>query len=157
MISEQMCLYERIPCYVCVVWLRWVFIAARRLSLVAVSSTWTFSVCTHGLLAVTPLIIELGFQGMWASAVVAHGPHSCDSQALECRLQQLWRMGFSSSMACGIFLDQESNPYRPHWQVDSYPLQGSPTNIFQELKSYQDFPGGPVVKTPHVSLQQVWV
>ena len=46
MISEQMCLYERIPCYVCVVWLRWVFIAARRLSLVAVSSTWTFSVCT---------------------------------------------------------------------------------------------------------------
>ena len=36
--------------------------------------------------------------------------------------------GFSCSMACGIFLDQGSNPCPLHWQMDSNPLyhQGSP-------------------------------
>ena len=36
--------------------------------------------------------------------------------------------GLSGSMACGIFLDQGSNPRPLHWQVDSYPLcqQGRP-------------------------------
>ena len=46
------------------------------------------------------------------SVVVAHGP--------------------SSSVACGIFPDQGSNPYPLHWQADSQPLchQGSPRCIF---------------------------
>ena len=36
--------------------------------------------------------------------------------------------GLSSSMVCGIFPGQESNPCLLHWQVDSLPLnhQGSP-------------------------------
>ena len=36
--------------------------------------------------------------------------------------------GLSCSAACGIFLDQGSNPCPLHWQVDSQPLrhQGSP-------------------------------
>ena len=36
--------------------------------------------------------------------------------------------GLSCSAACGIFLDQGSNPCSLHWQADSYPLghQGSP-------------------------------
>ena len=35
-------------------------------------------------------------------------------------------------MACGISLDQESNPCPLHWQADSYPLdhQGSPLTDF---------------------------
>ena len=71
-----------------------------------------------------------------------------------CRAQALGHVGFSScsvwaqqlrfpgpgaqahrvscSMACGIFLDQGSNPCILHWQVDSLPLshQGSPITIF---------------------------
>ena len=38
------------------------------------------------------------------------------------RLQQLWPMGLSCSVACGIFVDQGSNPCALHWQVDAYPL-----------------------------------
>ena len=36
--------------------------------------------------------------------------------------------GFGCSVACGIFLDQGSNPCLLHWQVDSLPLshQGRP-------------------------------
>ena len=38
----------------------------------------------------------------------------------------------SCSMACGIFLDQGSNPCPLHFQIDSYPLdqQGSPKYVF---------------------------
>ena len=37
--------------------------------------------------------------------------------------------GLSCSAACGLFLDQGTNPRPLHWQVDSYPLhhQGSPS------------------------------
>ena len=47
------------------------------------------------------------------SVVVAHGP--------------------SCSVACGIFLDQGSNPCLLHWQADSQPLrhQGSPLIHFE--------------------------
>ena len=52
--------------------------------------------------------------GAQASVVAAHG------------LQQLWHVGsvvvahgLSCSMACGIFLDQGSNPCSLHWQADS--------------------------------------
>ena len=39
----------------------------------------------------------------------------------------------SCSVACGIFLDQGSNPCPLHWQADSQPLhhQGSPTFFFK--------------------------
>ena len=45
--------------------------------------------------------------------------------------------GFSCPMACGIFLDQESNLCLLHWQANSLPRghQGSPENqeIFKEI------------------------
>ena len=49
--------------------------------------------------------------GMWASTVAARHLSSC-----------------GCPKACGIFLDQRSNPCPPHWQADSEPLdhQGSP-------------------------------
>ena len=31
-------------------------------------------------------------------------------------------LGLSCPVACGIFLDQGSNPYTLHWQADNYPL-----------------------------------
>ena len=75
--------------------------AVRRLSLVAVSKSYSFLHC-------------MGFSLWWlmllwskVSVVVAHRL-SCPS-------------------ACGIFLDEGWNPCPLHWQVDSYPLlhQGS--------------------------------
>ena len=40
--------------------------------------------------------------------------------------------GISCPEACGIFLEQESNPCLLHCQVDSFPLgyQGGPCNMF---------------------------
>ena len=78
---------------------------------------WAFSSCgERGLLiAVASLVVKHrlqvhGLQQLWhvGSVVVAHG--------LIC------------SAACGIFLDQGSNPCPLHWQADSQPLrhQGSP-------------------------------
>lgn len=50
-------------------WLRWIFVAACRLSLVAVSGHLGV---VHGLLLVMiPLTVELGLSGLWASAVAA--------------------------------------------------------------------------------------
>ena len=41
--------------------------------------------------------------------------------------------GFSCSAACGIFLNQSSNPCLLHWHVDFLPLshQGSPLNFLK--------------------------
>ena len=45
--------------------------------------------------------------------------------------------GLSCSVACGIFLDQGSNPCPLHWQTDSQPLrhQGSPGRLFMKDKN----------------------
>ena len=57
-------------------------------------------VLVHGLLiAVASLVVEHRFPGHVGSVVVAHG--------------------LSCPEVCGIFLDQGSNPYHLHWQVDS--------------------------------------
>ena len=47
----------------------------------------------------------------------------------------------SCSAACGIFLDQGSNPCPLHWQVDSYSLyhQGSPSNLSELYKTVLGF------------------
>ena len=60
------------------------------------------------LIAVAFLVAEHKVYGTWASVVVARG--------------------FSCSLVCDIFPDQESNPCLLHWQADSLPLnhQGSP-------------------------------
>ena len=58
--------------------------------------------------------------GRQTSLVVAHGLWSTGSVVAP--------HGLCCSAACGIFLDQGSNPCNLHWQVDSSPLdqQGSP-------------------------------
>ena len=68
-----------------------------------------------------------------ASVVAARGLSSCSVW--------LWDEGskvvahrLCCSMACGIFLDQGSNPCPLPWQADSYPLyqQGSPEDYLDK-------------------------
>ena len=87
-------------------WLCWVFVSVRGLSLVAASGDHSSSRCT-GLSLSRPLLLWSTSSRRVGSVVVAHGP--------------------SRSAACGIFPGQGSNPYALHWQADSQPLrhQGS--------------------------------
>jgi len=74
-----------------------------------VSESWGYSpVVMRGLLIAV------------ASLVAGHRLQSSGSQA--------GAHGLSCSRACGIFLDQGSNPCLLYWQVDSLPLspRGSP-------------------------------
>ena len=92
-------------------WLCWVFISVRGLSLVVASGGHSSSRCA-GLSLSQPLLLRsTGSRGA-GSVIAAHGP--------------------SCSMACGIFPDQGSNPCPLHWQADSQPLrhQGSPHLAF---------------------------
>ena len=66
----------------------------------------------------TSLVVEhglqvCGLQQLWhmGSVVVAHGLQSTGSVVVA--------HGLSCSVACGIFLDQGSNPCPLHWQADS--------------------------------------
>ena len=88
-------------------WLCWVFVSVRGLSLVAASGGHSSSQCA-GLSLSRPLLLWSTGSRHAGSAIVAHGP--------------------SCSTACGIFPDQGSNPCPLHWQADSQPLrhQGSP-------------------------------
>ena len=103
--------------YVCMyVWLCWVFVSVRGLSLVVASGGHSSSRCgghsssrCAGLSLSRPLLLRSTGSRRAGSVVVAHGP--------------------SCSLARGIFPDQGSNPRPPHWQADSQPLhrhQGSP-------------------------------
>ena len=53
----------------------------------------------------------------------------------------------SCSVACGIFLDQGSNPCSLHWQADSYPLhhQGSPQQLLYKLWDKYFWGSAPVI------------
>ena len=88
-------------------WLCWVFVSVRGLSLVAASGGHPSSRCT-GLSLWRPLLLRSTGSRCAGSVVVAHRA--------------------SCSAACGIFPDQGSNPCPLHWQADSQPLrhQGSP-------------------------------
>ena len=90
------------------IWLCWVFVSVRGLSLVAASGGHSSSRCA-GLSLSRPLLLQSTGSRRPGSVVVAHGP--------------------SCSAACGIFPDQGSNPCPLHWQADSQPLrhQGNPT------------------------------
>ena len=92
-------------------WLCWVFVSVRGLSLVAASGGHSSSRCA-GLSLSRPLLLQSTGSRRTGSAIVAHGP--------------------SRSAACGIFPDQGSNPCPLHWQADSQPLrhQESPKTIF---------------------------
>ena len=88
-------------------WLCWVFVSVRGLSLVVASGGHSSSRCA-GLSLLRPLLLQGTGSRRAGSVIVAHGP--------------------SCSPACGIFPDQGSNPCPLHWQADSQPLrhQGSP-------------------------------
>ena len=92
-------------------WLCWVFVSVRGLSLVAASEGHSSSRCAGLSLSRPPLLRSTGSRCA-GSVIVAHGP--------------------SCSAACGIFPDQRSNPCPLHWQADSQPLrhQGSPPITF---------------------------
>ena len=79
-------------------WLRWVFVAARGLSLVAGSGGYSSLWCA-GFSLWWLLLLRSAGSGCVASVVVAHG--------------------LSCSAARGIFPDQGSNPCPLHWQADS--------------------------------------
>ena len=83
-------------------WLCCVFIATLGLSLIVVSGG--YSLLMYAGFSLQQLLL-LQITGSRPSVVVAHG--------------------FSGSMACGIFLDQGSNPCPLHWQADFYPLRHS--------------------------------
>ena len=84
-------------------WLRWVFVSVRGLSLVVASGGHSSS---------RPLLLQSTGSRRAGPAIVAHGP--------------------SRSAACESFPDQGSNPCPLHWQADSQPLrhQGSPSSQF---------------------------
>ena len=94
-------------------WLCWVFVSVRGLSLAVASGGHSSSRCM-GLSLSQPLLSRSTGSRRAGSVIVAHGP--------------------SCSAACGIFPDQGSNPYPLHWQADSQPLrhQGSPPVLFLE-------------------------
>ena len=93
--------------YFIYLWLCWVFVSVRGLSLVVASRGHSSSRCA-GLSLSRPLLLWSTGSRHAGSVVVAHGP--------------------SCSVACGIFPDQGSNLHPLHWQADSQPLrhQGSP-------------------------------
>ena len=93
--------------YFIYLWLCWVFVSVRGLSLVAASGDHSSSRCA-GLSPSQPLLLWSTGSRRAGSVIVAHGP--------------------SCSVACGIFPDQGSNPCPLHCQADSQPLrhQGSP-------------------------------
>ena len=92
-------------------WLCWVFVSVRGLSLVVASGGHSSSRCV-GLSLSRPLLLQSTGSRHAGSVIVAHGP--------------------SRSKACGIFPDQGSNLCPLHWQADSQPLrhQGSPLMLF---------------------------
>ena len=98
------------------IWLCWVFVSVRELSLVVASGGHCSSLCV-GLSLSQPLLLRSTGSRRAGSVVVAHGP--------------------SCSVACGIFPDQGSNPCPLHWQAGSQPLrhQGSPVCLFFNSRS----------------------
>ena len=97
--------------YLFYLWLCWVFVSVRGLSLVVASGGHSSSWCA-GLSLSWPLLSQSTGSRCAGSVIVAHG--------------------LSCSAACGIFPDQGSNPCPLHWQADSQPLrhQGSPIIYF---------------------------
>ena len=91
-------------------WLCWVFVAVCGLSLVAASGGYSSLQCAGFSLRWLLLLWRKGSRHA-GSVVVAHGHHSAGSVVVA--------HGLSCSAACGIFLDQGSNPCSLHGQADS--------------------------------------
>jgi len=89
-----------------------------------------YFVCTVCRLSLVAASRGYSICSVWAShcggcfccraLVLGHtGFRSCGSRALEQGLSIVVAHRLGYSVACGIFLDQESNPCCSHWQVDS--------------------------------------
>ena len=104
------------------IWLHWVFVAMRGLSLVVASRGYSWLWC-------------LGFPFWWLLLLRSAGSRyidlsSCCSRALEQGIVVVaHRLGCST--ACGIFPGYRSNPCPLHWQLDSHPLYYISFLIFQ--------------------------
>ena len=72
----------------------------RGFSLVAESSGYTLVAVHRLLVAVAPLAVEYGLQGMQLSVAAAHRLGNCSSQALEYRLRSC---GAQASLLCGMW------------------------------------------------------
>ena len=108
-------------------WLCWVFVSVRGLSLVAASGGHSSSRCA-GLSLSRPLLLRSTGSRRAGSVIAAHGP--------------------SCSVACGIPPDQGPNPRPLHCQADSQPLrhQGSPENdVLSDLKALHFHKGRNVI------------
>ena len=101
------------------------------------------SLLSRLLITVASLVAEHRLQGWRASLTAGPGLQSTGSIIVE---QEL-----SRSMACGIFLDEGSNPCLLHWQVDSLPRshQGSPFSFFTphlvKLSHSESFPSSVLI------------
>ena len=122
-------------------WLCWVFISVRGLSLVVASGGHSSSRCA-GLSLSRPLLLRSTGSRRAGSVIVAHGP--------------------SCSAVCGIFPDQGSNLWPLHWQADSQPLchQGNPPILI--LLTFPDLeclpPGSSGQNLPrHFSKAGIWL
>ena len=100
-IKSQLLFFKKIFIYLFYLWLCWVFVSVRGLSLVVASGDHSSSRCV-GLSLSRPLLLWSTGSRRAGSVLVAHGP--------------------SCSAACGILPDQGSNPCPLHWQADSQPL-----------------------------------
>ena len=116
-------------------WLCWVFVSVRGLSLVMASAGHYSSRCV-GLSLLWPLLLWSTGSRRTGSAVVAHRP--------------------SCSTACGILPDQGLIPCPLQWQADSQPLhhQGSPKTLINvgiegtylnRIKAIYDKPRGNIL------------
>ena len=102
-----------------------------RLSLVAVNRGCSLVLVHWLLIAVASLVAEYKLYGTRASIVAASGPQSTGSIVVV--------HGLSCFTACGIFLDQGSNPCLLHWQVDSLPLSHQESPIMGYFQSHQKY------------------
>ena len=117
--------------YVCMyVWLCWVFVSVRGLSLVVASGGHSSSRCGgHSSLRCG------GHSSSRCAGLSLSRPLSLPSTGSICACSVIVAHGPSCSAACGIFPDQGSNPCPLHWQADSQPLrhQGSPISLTNKL------------------------
>ena len=119
----------------------------------AVMSRGYSLVVVHGLFIAVSSLVErslwsTGSRCTGASAVAAPGLQSTGSGVVSHEL--------SCFEICGIILDQGSNPYLLHWQVDSLPLnhQGSPQIHYYPF--HLEVPGFSMGSVFHYNSQNVW-
>ena len=110
-------------------------------------------IAVHGLpLAVAFLVVEHRLWGERASVVAVPGLPSTGSLVV--------RHELSCSEACGIFLDQGSNPCLLHRQADSLPLshQGSPKGVYtDQLQGSQALCSCPLPPRPQTAHCRGWL